>query len=108
MPHNTSILDESGVREELISLKSDFSALRTDVRDLTRALGRAGRHAASDAKDHVAETASHIMDSTTETGRRAADSVENQVHERPFTSLGVAFAAGLALGAIALHRRGSS
>ena len=96
-----------GVADELDSLKDDMSRLRQDLAGLAEALLRLGRTEAGDAKDHIAKEAQKgiaglrsAVNGARNAGSQAIDTIEEQITDRPVTSLIIAFAAGLIFGKV--------
>jgi ElaB/YqjD/DUF883 family membrane-anchored ribosome-binding protein len=93
------------VNNELDSLKSDMSKLRSDLAGLAEALIKAGKHEAGAAKERLEEEVHTRLDSlrekagdAREAGANALKSIESHIEERPFVSMLVAFAVGLVFG----------
>ncbi|MFO0874929.1 MAG: hypothetical protein U0575_13295 [Phycisphaerales bacterium] len=78
---------------DLESLKADLAALRDDLASLSKSFLGQGADSARAAKSAVEERVG-----------RAADSIEQFVEERPFTTVLIAFGAGM-LAASILRRR---
>jgi ElaB/YqjD/DUF883 family membrane-anchored ribosome-binding protein len=79
---------------DIAALKADLDAVKTDLQSLAQSLAEQGVESAR----AVGQNVKHNVGA-------GVDTVENTVHERPFTSLAVAFGAG-ALTALLLNRRG--
>ena len=83
---------------------SDIEALRADIsalkKDLTVALAHLKSGAVNGARNataHIADSASGLSESLVAQGERAAKSVGDHIEQQPFTSVLVAFSAGLLL-----------
>jgi len=99
------------VSSELDSLRSDVSKLRSDLAGLAEALLKAGKHEAGAAREKLEEEVSKRLDSLREkaatvrdAGQTAIETIENQIEERPFISMLVAFAVGLVFGKLVDRR----
>ncbi|GMU20399.1 MAG: hypothetical protein AMXMBFR13_04960 [Phycisphaerae bacterium] len=95
----------TAVGEEIDSLKSDMQQLRADLAGLAEALIQAGKSEAGEARskleERVQEQLEHMRSAVTSAqhyGRHGIESVQTQIEEKPFTSVLVAFAAGLMFG----------
>ncbi len=87
------------------TFKSDVTKLREDVAGLAEALIQAGRQGAGEAKDKLQEEARErlsqlrgTVDEAKAVGRSVFGYVEDQISERPLTSVLVALATGIVLG----------
>ncbi len=78
--------DTEALRNEIAQLQSDFSAISKTVQNIA---ARTGTDAYQKTRDYA---------------KRAGDSIEAQVEERPFTSLLVSFAIGLIVGLLFQRR----
>ncbi len=88
----TASTDFKGLDE----IRSDMSSLRDDLTQALRQLtnddeGTTGR---------VREAAAALRDKSKDLGKRAIDSTETQIKERPFLSILVVFLIGLVLGKV--------
>jgi ElaB/YqjD/DUF883 family membrane-anchored ribosome-binding protein len=84
---------EKSMQQEMDQLRGDLSQLRDDVAAMaTEAFGAARegvKGAVADARRRGAEV---------------AESLEDQIQEHPLATVGIAFGAGLLLGALLLRR----
>jgi len=74
---------------DLEAVKKDLSALREDLAALSRSILRKGARTARDARTSVEESVT-----------KAADEVDHFVEERPYTTIAMAFVAGLFAAAL--------
>ena len=82
------------------SIEEDLAALREDVRKLSASLAGLAREKTGELRDEIGVR----TDRAVETGRQAAESVQDAVRERPVTSVCIAFGIGVMLGHL-LDRR---
>ena len=85
---------------ELETLKADLAMLREDLRAL-------GVHAGESARSHVDQArmrVSPVAHAAKEKGLHARDQVQTQIEDHPFAAVGIAFGAGVLLGAILARR----
>ncbi len=78
---------------DLDAVKKDLAALRDDLASLSRSVVREGARTARDAKESVKES---VKDSV----ERASAQVDHLIESRPYTTLLVAFTAGLFASAL--------
>lgn len=93
------------LRRDINDLKSDLNSLQSDLRGLVRDLLGAGKTSASDATQRFGSAVGESVRATKEQGRHLADTVEEQIQERPYLSCGVALALGVAIGSMLSHKR---
>jgi ElaB/YqjD/DUF883 family membrane-anchored ribosome-binding protein len=92
------------VKDDFDSLRSDLDTLRKDFGTLVSTLrGNASSRAEAEL-DAVRERIAGLGNDLQTTGRQQLRNVEGKVEERPFVSLGIAFATGLVVGRM-LDRR---
>ncbi len=82
-----------GFQEDLNTLKDDLSQLRQDVTSM-----------ASDMFGVAREGMGGAVKNAKEKGAEIAETLEEQIHEHPLATVGIAFGVGLLVGA--LIRRG--
>jgi ElaB/YqjD/DUF883 family membrane-anchored ribosome-binding protein len=82
------------------SIEDDLAALRDDVKNLSASIAALARQKTGEAKDEL----SYRTDQALETGRQAAETVQDAVKERPMTSVCIAFGIGVMIGHL-LDRR---
>ena len=99
------------LRRDVESIKSDLSALRTDLSALINSAIQAGKVQAGDATDRISQAARSRLDQLGSTwedlggrGREALHQVQGRIEQRPLQAVGIAFGAGLLLGALARRR----
>ncbi len=101
----TEPINEAVLRDDLDALKDDLKSLRSDMRGLVRDLMSAGKTSAGKVSDRVTDAVGDAVETTRQHGRDAADTFESQVRDKPYTSCGIAFAAGALVTALMLSRR---
>lgn len=82
------------------SIEEDLAALREDLKNLTASVAGIAKSKTGELRDEIGVRA----DRAVETGRQAAESVQDAVRERPVTSVCLAFGIGVIIGHI-LDRR---
>lgn len=99
------------LRGDLDSIKNDIAALQTDLTTALKDLVAAGKGEASDVKERLEseirdrlDRLSAKADMLARRGRRAVDSLEGHIEEKPLQSVGIALGVGVVIGAI-LSRR---
>jgi ElaB/YqjD/DUF883 family membrane-anchored ribosome-binding protein len=85
---------------EFESMREDLSNLRHDLLAFGQALLKSGKSELGGAGSKLRGDLQKTIESLSESmgGARSIQTVEQQVQERPFTSLGIAFALGLVVG----------
>jgi ElaB/YqjD/DUF883 family membrane-anchored ribosome-binding protein len=73
---------------------ADLDAIVKDITSLKKDIGKLMEHVKVGAAETVNGKARHIYDSLAAEGERSAAAIAQQVEERPFSSLLVAFAVG--------------
>ena len=87
--------DLTTLQADIAQLRADFAKITTDMRDFaTNGVARAGGQAQVSAEKMWGEV------------KRQAQSVGEEIEERPFASALAAFATGLVLGMLLNGRRG--
>jgi ElaB/YqjD/DUF883 family membrane-anchored ribosome-binding protein len=86
-PEETGTGERNDLRKAIASLKADMASLRDDLK-------RTGEHAAGRARAE-ARTAKDALEARMQA---TANSMEQQVLERPLTSVALAFGVGLLVG----------
>ncbi len=89
---------QENLGKDIDNLKEDMAKLRADLSQLGKALLEKGKSETDMAKDRVIEELKLELQSARKKGKETVDSVEQQIQEKPFVSLLVAFLAGLLLG----------
>src|SRR5882724_9454155 len=91
--------------KELETLKTDIARLRSDLLDLTEKLTDVGTDGACAAMEELEKQAKNlkkrlrkIVKDTRKMGKKAAETVQEQIEDRGLMSLIVASGAGLILG----------
>jgi ElaB/YqjD/DUF883 family membrane-anchored ribosome-binding protein len=77
------------LQDDVTQLREDLAQLRQDISSLAGDLVGAAKDGASGAYDAAKKR-----------GLEIADSLEEQVHEHPLATVGIAFGAGLLLGVL--------
>lgn len=75
------------LEKDLAALRADFTRIKEDISRITQALGQR----AAEKVDGAVEEAAVL-------GRAGIDTVEAKIHERPLTSILVAFGIGILIG----------
>jgi ElaB/YqjD/DUF883 family membrane-anchored ribosome-binding protein len=90
------------LKEGLDTLRKDISSLVDSIGDAAtgevRTRGRRARATVGRVTDRVGEVWGEATDAASRRGREGAAAVEQQIEERPFLSILVAFGIGLAIG----------
>jgi ElaB/YqjD/DUF883 family membrane-anchored ribosome-binding protein len=101
------IAGQPQVRADVEAIKSDLAALRAEVSNLMQDVVSVGKVRAGDAKQRISDAARSRLDQlgsaweqASDQGKQLVENLQCQIEERPLTSLGVAFGAGLLLGAL--------
>src|SRR5918992_3322432 len=87
-----------GAKEDFDSLRSDIHTLRKDFGTLVSTLKSNASSRAEAELDAVRERISGLGNDLQTTCRQQLRNFEGKVEERPFVSLGIAFATGLVVG----------
>ena len=102
---------EKSVRDDLDTLRADLNAIKTDLRTLAEDSATMGKHAARQARERLGEVAGQVgdkaraaYDAAKTKGVEASDALEEKIEEHPFLSVGIAFGAGLVIGALISRR----
>lgn len=98
---------KTNVSDEFDTLKSDVAKLRSDLSTTTKKLIDVGKDQTGEAKEiakiEAAKLLSELEDAVDESkqkGKRALESVEDKIIEKPLLSLLVAFVIGLLIGKV--------
>ena len=104
-------MSDNSVRTEFDGLRADFTQMRGDLADLTKAIGEMTSQEAKDRLTdlkHAGKTVRrqfHRAVDGAETLRQSgATAIEQQINERPLAIMALAFGVGLLIGKVA-HRR---
>jgi ElaB/YqjD/DUF883 family membrane-anchored ribosome-binding protein len=96
------------LRRDVDAIKSDLAALREDLASIVNSAVQAGKAQAGDARERLSDMARSRLEQVGSTwedanlrGREILDQVQHQIEDRPLQAVGIAFAAGLVLGALA-------
>ncbi len=84
--------------QQLDSLRSDLSQLRSDMRDMVQLLVDTGRMEAVEFKDRLNDQVREKTDVAFDKGRMVADRLETTIEENPMTSVLTALGIGFLLG----------
>jgi ElaB/YqjD/DUF883 family membrane-anchored ribosome-binding protein len=87
---------------DLATLQADIQQLRADFAKMTTDMRNMASTGYTQASDKAQESAEKIWDEV----RRQAQSMTQEIEERPFASALVSFATGLVLGMLLNARRG--
>lgn len=95
------------IRSDVEAIKADLAALRAEMANLVQDVVSAGKAGAGHAGSRIADAARDRLDQVgqaweqaTEQGRQMVESIQEKIEERPLASIGIAFGAGLLLGAL--------
>jgi ElaB/YqjD/DUF883 family membrane-anchored ribosome-binding protein len=86
----------SGDQGNTGNLRDDIGRLRDEASNVARNAVGTARSSVMEVKDKVAGA----VDTVRERGQAAADSLAEQIQDRPLTSVGIALGVGLVLGAL--------
>jgi ElaB/YqjD/DUF883 family membrane-anchored ribosome-binding protein len=86
------------LREEFASLKSDVSEIGKSLSKMAKDTASESRHKIRDAAEEGRERLSNAAQRSGQQVRRGWDSFENEIEDRPMTSLAVALGLGFILG----------
>ena len=89
---------EPDLKADVDALRADLDALRGDLAQILDTLKIKTTNRAESEIDAMRKRIERLAGDVQSTGRDTARAVGEQIEERPFTSLAMAFAAGLALG----------
>ncbi|MEQ9619677.1 MAG: hypothetical protein RIG61_10955 [Deltaproteobacteria bacterium] len=100
---------KSDLNKEIETLREDVAKLRTDLASTSKKLVDVGKDQTASvttaAKAKLQAEAAHLitelnsaLDSTRHSSKRAVNTIENRLTERPFMSVAVALVAGLICG----------
>ncbi len=103
--------EDHGLTDELAGLKEDMRRLREDFMSLGQKLLNVSAAELHHARDRISQGASdgvdalrERVDSARETGREAADRLQEKIEERPLLTMLIAFVVGLFFGKM-MNRR---
>jgi ElaB/YqjD/DUF883 family membrane-anchored ribosome-binding protein len=96
--------DVREVKEVFDALRSELNTLRKDFGTFASSLKKDGGSRAEDELDAMRQRLATLSDDLQTTGQQQLRKFEDQVGERPYVSLAVAFATGLIVGSL-LDRR---
>jgi ElaB/YqjD/DUF883 family membrane-anchored ribosome-binding protein len=96
--------DVRDVKEVFEALRSELNTLRKDFGAFASGLKKDGGSRAEDELDAMRKRLATLSDDLQTTGQQQLRKFEDQVGERPYVSLAVAFATGLIVGTL-LDRR---
>jgi ElaB/YqjD/DUF883 family membrane-anchored ribosome-binding protein len=91
-------------KEDFDSLRSDLDTLRKDVGTLVSTLASNASSGAAAELEAVRQRFASLSNDLQATGQQQLRNVESKIEERPFMSLGIAFATGFVIGRL-LERR---
>ncbi len=84
---NTPNKDQQDLQEQLNNLRNDFAEVTKTVREMSAATAQQGQ-------ERLRDTAKR----TRAQARESLNTVQDEIEQRPYTSMAVAFSAGLLLG----------
>jgi ElaB/YqjD/DUF883 family membrane-anchored ribosome-binding protein len=94
------------LRRDVDAIRADMAALREDLSALVGSAVRAGKVQAGDASQRLTDAARSRLDQigsawggVNDRGQELLEQAQQRIGERPLQSVGIAFAAGLLLGA---------
>lgn len=90
--------DEPDLRKDVAALRADLDALRVDLGQILGTLKTKTGNRAETEIDALRRRIERLAGDVQSTGRETARKVEEQIEERPFASIAMAFAVGLMLG----------
>ena len=96
--------EDRRLRDDLETLKADFSALRDDLRVFARDAAAAGKTVAGDAADRLRQRGRVVWDAARDKSKATTEQMGQQIEEHPFAAVGIAFGVGLLVGAIIARR----
>jgi ElaB/YqjD/DUF883 family membrane-anchored ribosome-binding protein len=95
------------LKRDVDALRSDLSALREDIAALVGSAVHAGKARAGDATGRIADAARSRLqqlgsawEGATDRGQELLEQAQHRIEERPLQSVGVAFLAGVLIGAL--------
>lgn len=98
-------VSQTGIRGDIEAIKFDLAALRAELADRVEMLG--GKAGAGYASQRFADAARGRLDQigtawdqATDQGRQVIEGVQEHIEQRPLSSVGLAFVAGLLVGAL--------
>lgn len=80
--------------KELQELRAEFSALKSELSDMGKTLSELAKSAADESRGRIRSAA----DQSRQQARETWGAFENEVEERPMTSLAIALGVGFILG----------
>ena len=89
---------QQNLDKDLESLKDNVASLRADLSKISQTLLDKGKSETEVAKDRLIEELKYELEAAKAKGKETVESVENQIQEKPFMSLLIAFIVGLVLG----------
>jgi ElaB/YqjD/DUF883 family membrane-anchored ribosome-binding protein len=90
--------DRRAAKEDFDALRSDLHTLREDFGTLVNTLKNNASSRAEAELEAVRQRIATLSNDLQTTGQQQLRKVEDQVGERPYTSLAIAFATGLIVG----------
>ena len=92
------------LREEMKRLQEDVRSLRGHLSQMSESVKERGLARAQEGMDKLSGELKSAYGNVRERGQRARASIENEIEERPFTSVAGALIAGIILGKILSSR----
>ena len=89
---------EPDLKADVDALRADLDALRGDLGQILGTLKVKTTNRAESELDAMRSRIERLAGDVQSSGRETARKVEEQIEERPFTSIAMAFAVGLMLG----------
>ena len=90
--------DEPDLSKDVAALRADVEALRSDLGQILATLKAKTGNRADAELDALRRRLERLAGEVQSSGRETARRVEEQIEERPFASIAMAFAVGLMLG----------
>jgi ElaB/YqjD/DUF883 family membrane-anchored ribosome-binding protein len=89
---------EPDLKKDVEALRADLDALRSDLGQILGTLKSKSGNRAEAEIDAIRKRIERVAGDIQSGGRETARAVGEQIEERPFTSIAMAFAVGLVLG----------
>lgn len=84
----------TAIEKDLNELRKEYASLRSDLAEMSETISNLASDGISEGRKRVRSAARHSRDRARET----FDAFENEIEERPITSLAIALGAGFVLG----------
>ncbi len=97
--------DTRRLRSDLSALQGELERVLEHMKDTGEGAVTTARHQSSAVVDRLAANAGAMVDDLGERGQAQAARIGRRVRAQPMLAIGVAFGAGLLVGALAANRR---